>query len=271
MNKIAIHSVPRSGSTWLGAIFNSHPDVIYRMQPLFSYAFKDYLNENSSDETINKFFSEISNSEDDFLHQRAAKKNGLIPVFEKSDNFSHICYKEVRYHHILRNLLNRDKDIKVIGLIRNPFSVINSWLKAPKEFKTELGWKAEEEWRFAPSKNQDRPEEFNGYQKWKEVAFLFLELKKNFPERFFLLEYENILQNPKLEVNNLFSFCGLFLDPQTIKFIDQSTQFNNSDPYSVFKVKRKDDKWKSELSPFIIKEIKGDPEFSHLNGIFNWI
>lgn len=271
MKKIAIHSVPRSGSTWLGAIFDSHPDVRYRMQPLFSYAFKDYLNENSSLERINKFFKEISDSEDDFLHQQEAKKNALIPVFEKSDNPGHICYKEVRYHYILKNLIKKDKDIKVIGIIRNPFSVINSWLKAPKEFKAELGWKVEEEWRNAPSKNQNRPEEFNGYEKWKEVAILFLELKKHFPEQFYLLEYNKLLQNPEVQVRKLFSFCDLSLAPHTMKFLDESTQSNHSDPYAVFKVKKKDNKWKDKLPSYIIKEIKSDPEFYHLNGIFNWI
>ena len=45
MKRIAIHSVPRSGSSWLGQILNSSLKVCFRFQPLFSYAFKDYLNE----------------------------------------------------------------------------------------------------------------------------------------------------------------------------------------------------------------------------------
>tara|TARA_B100000378_G_scaffold278185_1_gene280566 strand:+ start:349 stop:1164 length:816 start_codon:yes stop_codon:yes gene_type:complete len=269
--KIGIHSVPRSGSTWLGAIFDSHPDVTFRMQPLFSYAFKDYLSENSSLERINSFFQEINNSKDDFLNQLEAKKDGLIPNFKKSDTPSFVCYKEVRYHHILNNLLKKDGDIKIIGIIRNPFSVINSWLKAPKEFKVELGWKIEEEWRYAPSKNQNKPEEFNGYEKWKEVTFLFLELKENFPDRFYLLEYEKILANAETEVTKLFSFCNLTSNAQTLQFLERSTQSHNSDPYSVFKQKNKDDKWKHELPANIIIEIKNDPEFNELNQLFNWL
>jgi len=34
MKTIFIASAPRSGSTWLGNIFNSHPDVIYRHEPI---------------------------------------------------------------------------------------------------------------------------------------------------------------------------------------------------------------------------------------------
>lgn len=42
MHKIAIHSVPRSGSTWLGEILNSSANVKYCFQPLFSYKFKEF-------------------------------------------------------------------------------------------------------------------------------------------------------------------------------------------------------------------------------------
>ena len=241
------------------------------MQPLFSYAFKDYLNESSTLEEINDFFSEISGSEDDFLNQVEAKKKGLIPIFAKSESPTHQCYKEVRYHHILKNILAKNKEIRVIGVIRNPFSVINSWLKAPKEFKVELGWKIEEEWRYAPSKNENKVEEYNGYEKWKEVSFLFLELKKDFSERFYLIEYEKLLQYPDQQVKKLFSFCNLTWNTQTDQFLRTSTRSNHSDPYSVFKVKKEDESWKSELSSYIIEEIKEDPEFHQLNKIFNWI
>ena len=35
----------------------------------------------------------------------------LIPVFEKSDKPGYICYKEVRYHHILKNFLKNLKTV----------------------------------------------------------------------------------------------------------------------------------------------------------------
>ncbi|MEG9328952.1 sulfotransferase domain-containing protein [Salinimicrobium catena] len=271
MNRIAIHSVPRSGSTWVGSIFDSHPAVIYRMQPLFSYAFKDYLNDNSSNQTINEFFKKIANSNDSFITQLEEKKKGSIPVFEKADKATHVCYKEVRYHHILPNLLEKDNQIKVIGIIRNPFSVINSWLRAPKEFKKDLGWKVENEWRFAPSKNLNKAEEFNGYEKWKEVVLLFLKLQKQFPEQFYLLEYERLLDNTQLYTKDLFDFCNLSIEAQTLQFLKQSTESNNSDPYSVFKKKEKDDSWKKELPTYIINKIKNDLEFKQLNANFKWI
>ena len=44
MKRIGLHGVPRSGTSWLGNIFNSSPDLTYKHQPLYSYAFKNYLN-----------------------------------------------------------------------------------------------------------------------------------------------------------------------------------------------------------------------------------
>ena len=67
MQKIAIHSVPRSGSTWLGEILNSSTNVKYCFQPLFSYKFKDYLDERSPKEEIDNFFSMLSDTDDEFI------------------------------------------------------------------------------------------------------------------------------------------------------------------------------------------------------------
>ena len=139
MQRVAVHSVPRSGSTWLGSIFDSHPNVIYKYQPLFSYRFKEMLNTQSSKEDIQHFFLTISKTFDPFTDQIEAKQKGIVPSFKKHE-IKAVVYKEVRYHYILKNLLKSDRNIKVIGLIRNPFAVISSWLKAPKEFKESEGF-----------------------------------------------------------------------------------------------------------------------------------
>lgn len=270
MQRIAIHSVPRSGSTWLGQIFNSHPNVVFRFQPLFSYAFKDTLSPQSSKEEIIDFFKAIKDSEDSFVTQKEEIEKGIIPKFDKSNELTHICYKEVRYHHILENLLNKDPEVKVIGLIRNPLAVISSWLKAPKEFRKELGWKIEEEWQFAPKKNLTKPEEFNGFEKWKETSLLFERLQREFPERFYLVNYDDLLNNTRTTVTDLFTFANLELSNQTQGFLTKSRSTSVQDAYGVFKKKEKDDSWKKDLPEYIIEEIKKDSDFVALNKRFNW-
>lgn len=261
--KVAIHSVPRSGSTWLGSIFDSHSEVLYKFQPLFSYAFKEALTVDSTKEEIENFFNELANSKDDFLDQSEAKLKGIVPEFEKRGP-SCIVYKEVRYHYIIETLLKEHDSVKVVGLVRNPLSVISSWLNAPKEFRKDLGWSVEDEWKNAPKKNLGKDEEFNGYEKWKEVALIFHELKTKFPNRFYLLEYSQLLKRPIESVEKLFEFTGLEMQKSTIDFLLNSTGKSTDDAYGVYKEKSKDNQWENNLPQNIISYIIRDLKNTNL-------
>ena len=258
MRRISIHSAPRSGSSWLGQILNSSPKVCFRFQPLFSYAFKDYLNDKSSREDIVGFFENIEKSSDDFLLQRDKVENGEYPSFTKDDEFTHIVYKEVRYHNIIKNMLTKDKELVVIGLIRNPFAVVNSFLNSPREFRKDLGWNEIEEWQFADKKNLDKPEEFFGYEKWKEVYFIFKELEKEFKDRFCLVYYDDLLQDTIKEAQRIFDFCDLDVNTQTKDFIKNSNSAMNKKIYSVYRKKMNDKSWTSNLSTSIRDMISSD-------------
>ena len=96
MLNIAIHSAPRSGSSWLGTLFNAHPNIVYKFQPLFSYEFKNALDENSPKEEISLFFEKIATCKSDFLDQSEEKKRLISPNFKK-ETIKAILYKEVRY------------------------------------------------------------------------------------------------------------------------------------------------------------------------------
>jgi len=253
--RIAIHSVPRSGSSWLGQIFNSSPNVNFNFQPLFSYAFKDALTLSSNKNDIIHFFNQIALSDDDFLNSMEHIKTGRYPKFKKANNYSHIVYKEVRYHNLLKHLMKIDDEIIVVGLVRNPKAVINSWFQAPKEFKKELNWKKEEEWFEASKKNSGKPEEFNGFKKWLECFEIFNFLKKTYPDRFIEIEYDELLSDTEMITEKIFNFCKIPLNSQTEHFISNSRNKDNEDAYSVYKMKQTDDKWLAELSPDIIYSI----------------
>ncbi len=255
--RIAIHSVPRSGSTWLGSIFDSHPNVCYKYQPLFSYRFKSRLSPSSSRAEIVDFFSDLYKADDEFLDQRGSKERFLVPEFKKAD-IEAVAYKEVRYHNILANLLVKDDMVKVVGLIRNPLATMVSWFNAPKEFRVDLGWNLEEEWRYAEKKNLSRPEEFYGYDKWKEVTILFEELVNQYPKRFCLIKYNDLLRNPRSEVEKIFAFCELRLQSQTISFLSESKRRNDKDAYSVYKTRTSDSGWKDWLPDTVVRSIVDD-------------
>lgn len=255
MINVAIHSVPRSGSSWLGSLFDSHPNVAYSFQPLFSFAFKEALGANSSNPEIIDFFKAIAQSKDAFIRQTLSKKSGSYPIFNKSEKPTHSVYKEVRYHSILQNLLESTQ-CKVIGLIRDPRDTLSSWWNAPKEFRYDLDWTIEDEWFNAEKKNKGRPEEYNGFIKWVEVARLFLDLKERFPERFKLVQYEQILNDPERELNDLYAFTGLSMVDQVLEYLgNKNTESSQLDSYSVGRW-RSESRNKTELPETISEAIK---------------
>ena len=154
--------------------------------------------------------------------------------------------------------MRRSDNIYLCAVIRNPLSTISSWLKAPREFRQDLGWSAQEEWRYALKKNLNKPEEFNGYEKWKEATNIFLHLKTIYPSRVYIAKYSNFLSNPNEEAQNLFDAIGLEMTDTTEKFLHQSSNNDNVDPYAVFRTNQRDDKWKTKLDPIITQQIIND-------------
>ena len=253
MKKIAIHSVPRSGSSWLGEIINSSPNVSYAFQPLFSYAFKAELDENSSVQEIENFYNRISKTTDAFVKQTDDRASGKKPTFSKTDKIEAIAYKEVRYHYVIENLIKKDPHIKVIGLVRSPVAVINSWFNAPREFRKDLGWNLQEELAKANKKNQGKQEEYFGLNKWVETTLLFEYLQETYPNNFYLLKYEDLCRNTVDEVKRLYSFVGLEYGEQTQQFLTDKKEVEGT--YSVIKNKSEAQLTKVELPDDITKTI----------------
>ncbi len=189
---------------------------------------------------------------DDFILDRREVYNGELN-FDKVASPDCMVIKMVRYHHLIPKLLMDVDELKVIGIVRNPCAVINSWLQAPKEFQE--GWDPQAEWRWAPKKNQGRIEEYNGFEKWREVAQLFLDLSTRYPERFYLLRYENLVAEPILQVEQLLTFAGLPFHTQVIHFIQRSRSEHHEDPYSVFKAPSVKDRWREDLNATIRQKI----------------
>lgn len=262
MQKIAIFGVPRSGTSWLGQIFNSHPYVAFRLQPLFSYTHKGRLNENSSAQEIDDFFIEILNSSDSFTLMQDAYYHKSYPNFIKSAESTHIVFKETRYLNIMENMLSKCPQITIIGIVRDPRSVLASWVEAPKEFDAE--WDIIKEWRWAPKKNAGKAEEFYGYEKWKQSARDFLRFAQDFPEQFRLVQYERLVNDPLTETHQLFQFCGLDVETQTTRFISDSRKRHDDDAYSVYRSKAGGQRWMEVLPYEITQTILADLDSTSL-------
>lgn len=227
MKNVAIFGSPRSGTTWLGQLFNSSPNCLYRYQPLFSYEFKNCITTNSTPSDIECFYKKLKNAKSDFV---------LTDHSFKKTDITHLVWKEVRYHHITDNLL-KHSNLKIIYIERDALSVINSWYNAPKEFN-QKEWNIFDEWRDAPSKNQNRPEEFNGYNKWLEVGEIHRRNKKKYAGRVKIIDYNALRNNTVKIMKDVFSFCDINWNDQVNEFINLTKTRHDNDKYSVFKNKK---------------------------------
>lgn len=259
---ILIHGTPRSGTTWLGQIVDSSPDIRYKYQPLFSNSFKDFIDTKSSKSRIKDFFHKVYYCEDDFLDRTEEKGKGYHENFTNKEEYPpNLALKHVRYHYLLPHILKNINNVKVLCIIRNPCGTLNSWRKNPNEFR-EIDGKFIEQWRFAQKRTEFRPEEYFGFHKWKEAVKIFLNLSEWYPEKVKILKYEDLVTNLHQEVTSIFSFLNIKIEKQTRDFLDKSTSHHNINDYSVFKGNKRTDDWKDELNQEIINEIYQELENS---------
>ena len=253
---VAIAGVARSGTSWLGEILDSSPEVAYRFQPLFSYAFKNAVNEDSSATDFLHFFEDIYRSNDGFLLQEDKRASGLYPTFSKTLAPSCLVWKEARHQYLLGNMTRLFPALRVLAIVRHPCAVINSWLRNPKEFPA--GSDPKEEWRFGACKNNGLPENFFGFYKWKESAHLYLDLQQQNPKQVRVIRYGDLVDTTESMVEGVFRFLELAVTAQTTQFLAECNAIHKESPYSVYRSKSVRDAWKTQLDPYIAKQIVKD-------------
>jgi hypothetical protein len=225
--------VPRSGSSWLGQLINSHPDVSFRFQPLFSHEFGPHVQRHFSESTLPELFDQIFFTRSSFLNQSERIAEGDYPIFQKRPNSSVLAFKENSYLDMVGQMLTELQSLRAIFLVRDPIKVIESWVSAPREFPNYSS--IENEWEWAPSKNVTS-RDFFGYRKWEKATQEFVRLNRLFPEQTQVVRYEVLAGSPSSVTRELFDFIGLDFDQQTQSFISASSQPSPADrPYSVFR------------------------------------
>ncbi len=225
MNQVAIFGCPRSGTSWLGQLFNASESVAYRYQPLFSYEFKNWFGVHGvSAASLEAFNDALMGATSDFVLQ-SLRPHKVLPA-------THLVWKEVRYHQLMPALAALSGLQQLIYIHRPALDVINSWYQAPKEFRA--GQDIHAEYLHAPSKNTD-PCEYNGYVKWKQSLALALAVKAAHPQRVTLLSYERLRGDPLGQLSALFAEVGLPMTDQVRDFIAASTSQHDDDAYGVFR------------------------------------
>ena len=252
MHTVAIFGCPRSGTSWLGQLFNAHEAVAYRYQPLFSYEFKNWFGRHGVNAaSLDSFSDALLNAQSDFVLQ------DLRPP--KVEPLTHLVWKEVRYHALMRELAALPGLHKLVYLHRPAVDVLNSWYQAPKEFRA--GQDIHAEYLDAPSKNTD-PCEYNGFNKWKESLALALAVKAELPGKVVLVSYDRLRADPIGQLSALFDEVGLAMTDQVREFIIASTSKHDGDAYSVFRSREAE----LTLPEDIVERLRDDAGAQNLSG-----
>lgn len=248
--------MPRSGTSWVSQILDSHPEVRFKLSPLFSYRFKNAMSATSNRDAWCRFFEDVYSTPDDFMDQSYRREEGAYPVFdEKSDRPSTLMVKDTRYHNLSLRLVEKLGNLKLVYLVRHPAGAIHSWLTAPKEFPADADPSAN--WRSGQCRKTG-PEEFWGFEDWKFLTRQYLKLEQEFRRRVRVVRYESMVSSPEVVARDLMAFLDLDWHGQTAAFIHQSRNSQHPSEYAVFRSKEVKDRWRTELDPRIVEQIRED-------------
>jgi len=255
----AITGMARSGTSWIGQIVDSSPEVRYRMSPLFSYEFKNRIREGAKRTDWEEVLRGAYVSENEFMNQTTRRNAGEYPTFAtKQPNPSVLVIKYNRFQNLTEEMIELLPEMKVLAVVRHPCGAMHSWLTAPKEFPPDA--EPLEHWRSGAAKKSDYGD-FFGFDDWCWVTRLHMRLADERPEQFRLVRYENFVDDVVRETRALFDWIGLEYGPQTAKFLRDSQTSAVSGDYSVFRPPAVKDRWRSELRPeirdAILSELEG--------------
>lgn len=260
MNLISLHSAPRSGSTWLQYIFESHPNIKTILQPMFSYKFKNIITKDTTKDEFCNFIEQLESTEDEFCNLKSDlhRSNNIFDL--KKEKIKHIFMKNCHHHHLIEQMIELYPNIKIIGLTRNPESVIYSQMNSSEKLK---------DWLNGEDKNENRIENFFGFNKWLEIEELFKKIKHKYKNNIILIKYETIVENPVEEIKKICSFCNIdYHDNMEYAIKLMKSKHDNSD-YSVFKNEDTINKYSSKLEPEIYNYINKSNKTYYRNIIEN--
>ena len=245
--------MPRSGTSWLCQIFESSPEVAFRLAPLFSYQFRNTMSLNDTAGAWRDFFLKVYNTADEWILQLDRRNRGDFPVFEhRAETPSHLVIKDIRHHNYARYLLTLDIDFQIVHIVRNPLAAMHSWVTSG-EFPE--GAMPREEWNDGKCRKINE-NEFWGLQDWIKLTRDYLRLQDEMPDKVYVVSYEELVNDPITQTTRMFEFAGLDMHDQTIDFLTQSHSRHDNAHYSVFKNKSVVTRWKDEIDPVIEEGIR---------------
>lgn len=263
-NIIWFIGMPRSGTNWLGQFFDSSPHVRFKLCPVFSYDFITSMDEQSTPQKWKAFFEKVYETKSEYLDQDFLRREGAVPLLEQKDEHpEHLVIKSIRFHNLIPSILEKHPAVRFVSIVRHPCAVIHSWLTNPLEFPA--GEDPMLQWRSGACRKTG-PGEFWGFDDWKTVTSLHMDLAKKYPERFFFIKFEELVQDASAQISELFVRLDIAYTTQTDTFLKASQATHSEFPRSVFKSPAVKDRWQKEMHPVIREAI-----LKELSPAFDWI
>jgi hypothetical protein len=230
--------------------------VRLKLCPLFSYEFKNALDEDSTGQEWIDLFDKVYVRQGEFLDQEHLRKRGGVPQFEiKDEEPEYLVIKSNRFHHLLPGLMEKHPSIRGIAIVRHPCASIHSWLTNPLEFPA--GEDPLVQWRTGECRKTG-PGEFWGFDDWKKVTGLHMALAEKYPDRFLVVRYEDLVDSAVEMTKKLFDWCGIPYTGQTERFLKNSQQKHSDDIRSVYKSPAVKSRWKAEMNKELRDAILGE-------------
>lgn len=181
INQIALIGLPRSGTTWVAKLIDSHPGVIYRHEPDTEFRINAPIIIHSGDQDYRQTISDYCK---DIINRRGVRVCGKQPFFRKSyfgliaeytfklslfgaklaNKFGIklkiiepiklngdelvLLWKSIESSGRVGEILRSVPDIKIIYLIRNPFGQISSILDGEEKYKFDEAMSSADDFDF---------------------------------------------------------------------------------------------------------------------------
>jgi len=259
---IILAGMPRSGTTWLGHIFDSHPDVAYRVCPLFCHSLKNALSPASERAEWERVLRLAFHEPSEYMLGIQGRRAGELPPFTwKSVPPTRLVLKFDRHQNLVRHALRHFPDLSVVGIVRHPCAAIDSWLRTPKEFPSDADPLAH--WRSGAVKKRWPGDHF-GFDDWVWLTNELLDLERVYPERVEVVRYEAMVRAGAEAATALLERCGLPAHSRITAFVEESQSRHSSATHGVFKNPSVVDAWQGRLLEPIRRAIEQELRGSHL-------
>lgn len=260
-----IFGIGRCGTTWLGAMVSSHPEVAYRFEP-FHRLKKSKIAISTALERIRA--EDFSTQDLDLIYQALlpaypeiekppffAKNYGMFPLGRTltwtlarktswaGNVFSQLyqpqgkptlIFKEVALVDVLTKLLSVNQ-VPIVYMLRHPCGVISSVLKGQQDALMPTGRRSvllnlltEHQPQLAAQYAAKLPEMHVAEQEallWLLDAEKAIQVCQANPHALIVV-YEQLVEKPLETLEKIFSHFGLSMDSQVEKFLEQSTEYS---------------------------------------------